>query len=166
MLNLKKMKKTLSLLLILVFMGCNGQDKKEKQAKDDDKNVTVVKPKTRWDVKKEYDEYGNLIKYDSIYSWSYSTKDGDSLKVNLDSIMDTFKMYFGDKMPFERTDDFFYFPSNDSLLMSDFFKNDYFFRNWQKQHPDIEEIVKQMDSLRNDYLKKFHPGLMESIKKD
>ncbi|MEB8344842.1 hypothetical protein OO010_02210 [Flavobacteriaceae bacterium KMM 6898] len=31
---------------------------------------TVVKPKGQWSVTHEYDELGNLIKYDSAYSWS------------------------------------------------------------------------------------------------
>jgi aspartate/tyrosine/aromatic aminotransferase len=111
---------------------------------------------------KEYDEFGNLIKYDSIYSWSYSNIKGDRLKVNLDSIMDSFKAYFDKNPNFKLRDDFTYFPKNDSLFMSEFFKDDYFYRNWQTQHAELEKMIKRMDSSRNSFLKQLHPGLMES----
>ena len=90
----KKMKKFIILLLVLVITGCNSQEKKNMQKEHNNKDTTIVKPKEKWDVHKEYDEYGNLIRYDSIYSWSYSNVKGDSLQVNLDSIMDSFKKHF------------------------------------------------------------------------
>lgn len=157
------MKKIVAILVILVITGCNNQEKEKQQIESDEQEMTTIKPSEKWDVKKEYDEQGNLIRYDSIYSWSYSNVEGDSLRVNLDSIMDSFKMYFGKNRTFDWDDDFYYFPKNDSLFMNDFFKDDYFLRNWQMQHSEFEGMIKKMDSLRNDFLRKFHPGLMESI---
>lgn len=159
------MKKAIILLLVFTITGCNSQDKKKKQATSDKIDTTIVKPKEAWDVHKEYDELGNLIKYDSIYSWSYSNIEGDSLRVNLDSIMDSFKGYFDKNQAFKWQDDFSYFPENDSLLMNDFFKKDYFFRNWQSQHSELDKMIKKMDSSRNAFLKRFHPGLLESHSK-
>ena len=164
------MKKLISLLLILTIAGCDGQDKEKAKTEgfenEIEKDKTMVEPKEKWDVQKEYDEFGNLIKYDSIYTWSYSNVKGDSLRVNLDSIMDTFKEYISNNTTFKADNDFYYFPHNDSLFMNDFFKEDYFYRNWQNQHSEFEDMVKRMDSLRNTFLKRLHPGLMDSNKKN
>jgi hypothetical protein len=156
------MKKLATLLLVLAISGCNSQVKEKNQTEKNENDNTVVKPVEKWDVNKEYDEFGNLIKYDSIYSWSYSNIKGDRLKVNLDSIMDSFKAYFDKNPNFKLRDDFTYFPKNDSLFMSEFFKDDYFYRNWQTQHAELEKMIKRMDSSRNSFLKQLHPGLMES----
>ena len=162
------MKSIIILFLLLVATGCNRKAK-EKEVKEVvnyeiAQDHTAVKPKEKWDVRKEYDEFGNLIKYDSIYTWSYKDIAGDSLRVNLDSIMDSFRRYFGDQMSAKRNRSFSYFPKNDSLFMHDFFEDDYFFRNWQSQHSELENMIKHMDSTRNLFLKRFHPGLLESKK--
>jgi len=64
------------------------------------------KPEIRWDVQKEYDENGNIIRYDSSYSWYYSTP-GFS-----DNLPDSFREYFDFNFP-----DFF---EDDSFLVSPF----------------------------------------------
>ena len=46
--------------------------------------------------------------------------------------------------------------------MRDFFKEDYFFNQWKQEPQDVENMIKQMDSTRNLFLKRFHPGLLES----
>ena len=66
------MKKLTTLLLMFIIIGCNSQEKDKKQTENNLKEDSIVKPEEKWDVHKEYDEFGNLIKYDSIYSWSYS----------------------------------------------------------------------------------------------
>lgn len=146
--------------MVLVLSGCNGQEKTKVEEKKDE----GIEPKETSKVHKEYDEFGNLIRYDSIYSWSYSNIKGDSIKVNLDSIMNSFRNYFEESSPFEWNQDFSYFPKNDSLFMKDFFKEDYFFDHWKRQPLDFDEFLKRMDSTRNDFLRKFHPGLMDSNK--
>lgn len=150
------------ILLLLLFTGCNSQEKKEGKSKE--QKEIVEQPKGQWDVHKEYDELGNLIEYDSIYRYSYSNIEGDSIRVNLDSIMDSFQRYFGENTPFKLNDNFSHFPNNDSLLMKDFFKDDYFIKNWDKQYFERKEMIKKMDSIRNGYLKQFYPGLLESMK--
>ncbi len=154
------MKNVMLIFLLLLFAGCNSQEKKEEQKE------IVEQPKGQWDVHREYDELGNLIEYDSIYRYSYSNTEGDSIKVNLDSIMDSFQRYFGENTPFKWKNDSPYFPNNDSLLMKDFFKDDYFFKNWDRQYFERKEMIKKMDSIRNGYLRQFYPGLLESMKKD
>lgn len=157
------MKNLMYVLFALTFIGCNGQEKKKQETQETDKKEQeTIKPKEAWDVMKEYDEFGNLIKYDSIYSYSYSNVNGNSIKVNLDSIMDAFEGYFDKNATFNWQNDFSFFPENDSLFMNDFFKEDYFFKTWQNQHSELDKRIKQMDSLRNAFLKRFHPGLLES----
>lgn len=157
------MKNLIYIVLVLSFIGCNSQEKKKQETQEPDKKEQeTIKPKESWDVKKEYDEFGNLIKYDSIYSYSYSNIKGDSINVNLDSIMHSFRGYFDKNTPFKWQDDFSFFPENDSLFMRDFFKEDYFLKNWQNQHSELDKMIKRMDSSRNAFLKRFHPGLLES----
>jgi len=152
-------KNIFALFLVLLFTGCKGQ---EKENQETEKKEIVEQPKGEWKVNREYDEAGNLIKYDSIYSYSYSNIDGDSLHVNLDSIMDSFKGYFGEHRPFNWNDGFSFFPEADSLFMEDFFSDDYFSDRWQRHPMDMEQLMKGMDSVRNAFLKRYHPGLMES----
>ena len=157
------MKKTVcTLLCLMLFLGCNSQKKEDQESQTDKNEKEIIKPQEKWDVKKEYDAFGNLIKYDSIYSYSYSNIEGDTIQVNLDSIMNSFRGYFEENTPFNWNKRFSYFPQNDSLFMSDFFKEDYFFNQWNRQPLDISEMMRQMDSTRNEFMKKFYPGLMQS----
>jgi len=148
--------------MLFVVTACNSQEKEKK-----DKEVTKeIKPETRWEVKKEYDEFGNLIRYDSLYTWKYSNVRGDSIAINLDSIMDTFRKHFETTSSFKWDEYFSYFPKNDSLLMDDFFRRDYYLKNYERQDREFRDIMKQIDSSRNAYLKKYFPGLMESSKQN
>ncbi len=155
------MKNIVSLFLMLALLSCNAQDK-EKKNSDKDQNLSTVQPKEKWDVKREYDEQGNLIRYDSVYTWQYSTIEGDTIHENLDSIMDTFRRHFEYTAPFAWDKYFSYFPRMDSLYMNDFFADDYYLRNWRRQNLELEEFIRQIDSSRNSFLRKNHPGLMKS----
>ncbi|MEJ1222867.1 hypothetical protein [Sediminicola sp. 1XM1-17] len=154
--------KKLAVLLVLLSLGsCKGQEK-DQNAPKEATNDTMAIPKGQWNVTRQFDELGNLITYDSIYSWSYTNEEGDSLKVNLDSIMDNFKRYFDEmEAPFLRRD-FSYFPKADSLMKKDFFSEDYIFRNWESHHPEMQQFMRRMDSIRNRFLKEYHPGLLDS----
>jgi hypothetical protein len=154
------MNNVIAILLIVAITGCKGQEKEKKEVSKDEKQEMAQEPKGQWEVHKEYDDLGNLIKYDSIYTYAYSNIKGDSIKINLDSIMDSFRGYFEDRMSFDWKRDFSYFPKTDSLFMKDFFKEDYFLNNWQEHHSDIENMMKKMDSVRNAFLRKHHPGLI------
>ena len=153
--------KAISLILAvaIITLACNAQEKKQKDEQ-------VVEPKENWKVNKKVDENGNVIQYDSTYTWSYSNVKGDSVSVNLDSIMNSFNNFFETQSPFDWNHNFSFFPKNDSLLLKNFFKNDYFYNSWEKQHFDVEQMMRQMDSTRNEFLKEFYPGLMESQKED
>ncbi|WP_233268027.1 hypothetical protein [Algibacter sp. L3A6] len=77
------------LLLVVAFLSinCSGQ-------KSEDKKVEITeieRPKGAWKVDKEFDENGNLIKYDSIYSWSSSNNMEGLSAMDRDSLMRSFK---------------------------------------------------------------------------
>ena len=74
--------------LSIILVGCTGQTKQEfTEIKRDS-----IQPKTDIKVNKEYDEKGNLIRYDSSYSYYYSNIENDSLLG--DSIFSDFQNYF------------------------------------------------------------------------
>lgn len=156
------MRLLMTLLLLLFLLSCKGQDKES--GKQDEKALgkTEARPGEKWKVFKEFDEEGNLIRYDSVYTWSYKDIAGDSVRVNLDSIMTSFRKYFEEESPLPDKDYFFYFPRNDSLFLQDFFQDDYFHRNWKEQHLRMEEMMRDMDSIRNKFLRDTYPGLKES----
>jgi hypothetical protein len=66
------MKKFFMLFTIgLLSLSCKGQENETKKNKKEENSTNLVeKPKGTWQVDKEFDENGNLIRYDSIYSWS------------------------------------------------------------------------------------------------
>ena len=68
--------------------------------------------------------------------YSYTNVKGDSLDVNLDSIMGSFRKYFKESALFECKDDFSFSPKNDTLFMRDFFRDDYFLKQWEQQPID------------------------------
>ncbi|MGE0560367.1 MAG: hypothetical protein AB7O47_00990 [Flavobacteriales bacterium] len=152
------MKKALFSIITIGILGCNAQDKKVEP------KITERQPKEEWSVNKELDENGNIIKYDSTYTWSYSNSNGEHFSTNLDSIMRSFNDFFNRENKFDWSDEFSFFPKTDSLLLNNFFKKDYFYESWSSQNFDIEQMMRQMDSTRNEFLKRFHPGLMESNK--
>ncbi|MDF1676923.1 MAG: hypothetical protein P1U44_14510 [Vicingaceae bacterium] len=149
--------KTLALipLIAITFLACNAQEKKEDSKLKNE-------PKESWSVNKKTDENGNITEYDSTYTWSYSNMDRDSIDVNLDSVMHSFNDFFNTTYSFGWNENFSFFPKNDSLLNHEFFNHNYFYDNWERQQFNIERMMQQMDSTRNEYLKKFYPGLMES----
>lgn len=156
------MKRLVVLFIVLGLTGCSGQQK-EKDTERGQKKENIKAPEGEWQVYKEYDELGNLKKYDSIYSFGYSNIEGDSLIVNLDSLMNSFRGFFSERAPFSWKDHFSYFPAPDSLFMKDFFEDDYYFKRWERQQPDLKEMMKKMDSTRKAFFKKYHPGLLEEL---
>ncbi|MCF7561843.1 hypothetical protein L3X39_14450 [Sabulilitoribacter multivorans] len=129
--------KTLKIIPIffLIFFNCSGQQKQQENKEP------AIKPDENIQVNKEYDEYGNLTRYDSIYSYSYSSNG----KLN-DSIKMQFQRHFNNHSFF-----------NDSFF-NDFFKRDsitghfnpenFFFDGFMNQDTHIKSMMKRMDSIQ------------------
>jgi hypothetical protein len=140
------MKKILisAILLAMVIGSCDGQKKENLIACN--ANDTINHPQTNIKVNREYDKNGNLIRYDSTYSYSYSNVSGSP--ANIDSLLNQFGFQMGDsgfffQNPFDQ--DFF---STDSLFWQDPFMNPgYFGNSIQEQMEMMEQMIRRMDSI-------------------
>ncbi len=132
-------------MFAMIFSSCEAQ-KKEKEKNSD--NIKTA-PKTNIIVNKEYDDNGNLIKYDSTYTYYYSNIEGNpELK---DSILNQFKNTFNDKYFFSDEPFFDNLFFNDSLLMYDFYKEDFFTKRFNDNMKMMEQLFMQMDSVKNQF---------------
>jgi hypothetical protein len=133
-----------SLLFALSLNSCNGQ-KKEGTGAPPAEN----QPKTSIKVDKEYDENGNLIRYDSSYSYYYSNIENDTLL--RDSIFDQFRFHFNQKYFFSEEPFFNDLFFQDSLLKFDFYKNDFFSNRFRSNMEHIDRLFNEMDSIKNQF---------------
>ena len=143
-------------LLGLLVISCNAQEKKAEKKEADNHNP---QPQVKWDVKKEYDDQGNLIRYDSVYTWTYTNTAGDSVVVPVDSVLQHFETFFNSQWPSIWDEQFMQPMWADSLLYKDFGRPDYFYDRWQEDFFRMEEMFRRMDSLRNRFLEEQYPGL-------
>jgi len=144
-------KRTFALILLLMLSGFILTFKSGAQKKENSQ------PEINIDVKKEYDEKGNIILYDSTYSWSSS---GDAVDMDIDSLLKRFhqhleiyNFYDDDGSPHS-----FMFPGFPGLSPDTTIKNDFFddFFNWDFPPFDDRSIQEFFD----DFLYGFHnfPG--------
>lgn len=133
----------------LITSGCNGQEKQSK-----DKKLSDVKnaPKEDIIVNKEYDKQGNLIKYDSTYTYFYSNIENDTIAE--DSIFTNFKKMFELQYPFSYKPSFDNFFFRDSLMRYDFYKEDFFTKRFRQNMEQTEKIFQEMDSVKNNFFMK------------
>ena len=139
----------LALALSLTLNGCNGQIKDEKSVKTENPD-----PNTHVSVNKEFDDNGNLIRYDSTYSYFYSNIKDDTLLE--DSILNAFKEHFNHQYNFSTQSFFNNLFFEDSLLFYDFYKDEFFSNRFQQNMEFMNDLFKEMDSLKNSfYFKQF-----------
>lgn len=162
--------------LIIVITACcsffccnaqnNGQPITEKKQDTLQDSNTENTPKVNINVNKEYDEEGNLIGFDSTYSYSYSNVGDDSLNLDIDSLFNGFSPSFFRHSPgiwSRHFDDLFF---NDSLLHNNFFNDDYFFNRFERNLLEPDDVFRRMDSLKNKYFKGVYPDTMEDENAD
>jgi hypothetical protein len=140
------MKTKILIILALSFFGivsCNSQERKPEKKATSEKN-----PHEEYKVDKKYDEQGNLIEFDSIYTSYYSDLKGDTLAI--DSIMKNFEMYFSDHFSPVSSENIF---DLDSTFHNNFFSNDYFEKQFFRQDELMLKMIKEMDSIKNEYFR-------------
>lgn len=136
----------ITLVIAMTIMSCYGQQKNSD--KQSEQNV----PQSNIIVNKEYDEQGNIIKYDSTYSYYYSNIEGDtSLK---DSIFNNFMNHFNRSYFFSNQSFFKNSFFQDSLLMYDFYKKDFFYDRFKNNMESMDSLFRKMDILKNDFFNK------------
>ena len=145
---------------ILSAIACNAQQNKGANETQQN-NAKGNQPKVSWKVNKQLDKNGNVIAYDSTYTWSYTDTSGAPVSVNVDSVMGAFNGYFNNNFPslWGRN-----FPNpfpNDSTFSNDFFQPNYFQNLWQDNFFNMENMFRQMDSLHNQFFQQNFPGLQQ-----
>lgn len=147
--------KRISILFIavtIILISCNGQ---EKQNKNDKLSDVHDAPKENIKVNKEYDKDGNLIRYDSTYTYFYSKIKNDTIAE--DSIFNNFKNMFKLKYPFLHRKSFNELFFEDSLMKYDFYKKDFFTERFLRNFKKAEKMFQDMDSIKNKYfMEQFH----------
>ncbi len=137
--------------VLILSSGCNGQEtKKEKDRMINNSTlISANKPKEDIKVKKEYDKNGNLIRYDSTYTYYYSNIDGN--KNVADSIFNNFRNIFENSYPFSAKPYFENLFFEDSLLQYDFYKKDFFHDRFMQNMQRMDSLFWEMDSVKNRY---------------
>ncbi len=134
----------LTIAISIALFSCNGQNTRKES-----ENTGDTTPKTDIKVNKEYDDQGNLIRYDSTYSYYYSNiKDDSKLK---DSIFSSFKQHFNDQFFFSDRPYFNNLFFQDSLLFYDFYKDDFFQNRFKSNMGKMDRMFWEMDSIKNYY---------------
>ncbi|MBK8366052.1 MAG: hypothetical protein IPL10_01210 [Bacteroidetes bacterium] len=140
-----------ALFMILSLSSCKGQSKEQLNPNMDEKLSvldTIHKPKINVKVNKEFDSKGNLMRYDSSYTYVYR---GSNLAVN-DSLF-PFKSFFGNhpRDLFNESNNWF---QNDSIFNNHFFEDDFFKRQDELNKLLFDRLYPRIDSLKHNYLNK------------
>lgn len=162
------MKTYLLLLMVgLLSMGCNAQENQSKKIENTKSDNTLVEqPEGTWIVDKEFDENGNLIRYDSIYSWS-SNGEYDKLSLNdKDSLMQSFKSRFFKNYSGFDGEGFSAVFSQDSLFANHFFNDDFFDSNFGNDLMDIDKLREQMMAREKKFLEKYQSEFIKPEPED
>lgn len=146
-----------AVLTAFSIMSCTGQKHTEKTTD----NTDSIQPETNFSVHKEYDEHGNLISVDSTYTYFYSNIKNDSLREQ--EIFNNFKMNLGDH--FQSMDSLFMnelYNNQMPFNMNDFYTDDFFQKNFDLKRENIQNIFKQMDSLKNSFYNEQEKAIKQS----
>ena len=133
------MKKLIFLVLSILIISNSSFSQIEVYV-DTTKNES---PSENWNVNKRYDKDGNIIQYDSSYSYSYSSN-GEYL--NIDSLISTFGINNFFSNPFEIDSTFNFFNQRSPMIEDvykefiqiDSFFNDFFDDNFSQPKPRKE----------------------------
>lgn len=164
-LKLIDMKKA-AIIVFVIFsiLSCNTKTKEGLIFKTD-KGLNKKEPTIKWNVQKIRDKDGNIIAYDSTYIWSYSNLKGDSLAVNVDSVIKSFDLYFEKHFPTFLGKTFSAPYRKDPFLHEHFFKDDYFRNYLKRKEFNLEKMLDQMDSMHNLFFEENYPGLLHNSEK-
>ena len=150
----------LFLFVAILATSCNAQDSENVPEKSSDLETqkdSLHKPKGNWKVNKEVDENGNIIRYDSIYSWSSS---GNIKGMDSDSIFNQMQSMMQKRFSMLQSPHLNGFSERDSIMKQffsdDFFKDGFFSNAVPSGFPNINEIMKQMEAMRQNFFNDRH----------
>lgn len=136
-----KTKACLTLILAFILFSSSGAQNKLK----DNNKINAENPHEEVKVNKKYDEKGNLIAFDSVYTYYYSNIEDDTLQ--MDSLLSDFNFYFDNMYGNNNSWDNLFEP--DSVFHSNFFSNDFFEDQFLQQNQQMLKIMQEMDSIKN-----------------
>ncbi|WP_179317870.1 hypothetical protein [Winogradskyella undariae] len=146
----------LSSIIALCCISCNAQDNSESEMNKVSKNDLQTQPKGNWKVDKSFDEEGNLIRYDSIYSWS-SNKDLKMMSdTEKDSLLKSIKSKFFNNFSQFETQNFEDIFASDSILNKHFFESDF-----GNDFMDIDNLREHFLEKQKAFLEKYQPDLIK-----
>jgi hypothetical protein len=151
--------KKMIIAILSVFMAFTAISTQAQILQPDTSNKNFAKPQVHIKVQKKYDKNGNIVQYDSTYEWTYHNGKKD-VHIDMQQMMGDFKPFFRQNLPdsllrvFGNPD----FNLNDSAMMQDFFNNAHFFDRWQKEIFNMNREMREMDSLRMEFLKRYMKG--------
>lgn len=145
----------LFLFVAILATSCNAQDTENSSKNSSDLEIqkdSLQKPKGNWKVNKELDENGNIIRYDSIYSWSSS---GNIKGIESDSIINQMRSMMQKRFSMLQSPNLNGFADQDSIMKpffsDDFFKDDFFSNRMPSGFPNMDDVMKQMEAMRQNF---------------
>jgi hypothetical protein len=147
------------MMLFVIAGGCNGQKKQTEEAQQHiASSDTLNKPKVDVRVNKRYDDKGNLIQFDSSYSYFYSSPElKKQNSISSDSLFGNLKLPLlnqYENLMDENMNSIFF---NDTTFKYDFYNSDYFSKRFHLNLPKFEELYRQMDSVKSNMFKQTYP---------
>lgn len=146
---------TFLIALLLSLTSCQSQDKKGDAIAKKDDNKEEVQPKGTWKVDKEFDENGNLIRYDSIYSWSSNDSLNDLTALDRDSLLNNFESKFYRRFSRYKNHGFDDIFEQDSLFGNHFFNDGFFESDFGIDFMELDKIHKKMMDRQKKFLEKY-----------
>ena len=155
------MKKVILFFFVAILAtSCNAQEPKTSKndiSKADVKQDSLRKPKESWKVNKEVDENGNIIRYDSIYSWSSS---GNLKGMDKDSILNKMHSMMQKRFSMFQSPRINSFAEHDSIMKQffsdDFLKDDFFSNGLNPGMPNMDDMIKRMEAMRQHFFNDNH----------
>ena len=147
----------LLVLSALLTLSCNSQEKKNEdkdELKGKEEKIAET-PKGSWKVNREFDEDGNLIRYDSIYSWSSNTDLNDLASMDKDSVLKSMQSRFYRSFSDFNSEGFPDIFGRDSLFTRRFFTDDFFESEFGQDFMDIDRVRERMENMQRKFLERY-----------
>lgn len=144
--------------LLLALNSCQGQKNKENKMTKEENNKEVAQPKGSWKVDREFDENGNLIRYDSVYTWSSDSLD-NLADLDRDSLLNNFESKFYSHFSQFKNQGFGDIFEPDSLFSKRFFNDGFFESDFGEDFMELDRIRKRMMERQRRFLEKYRSDL-------
>jgi glutamate synthase domain-containing protein 2 len=137
-------------LVAVLATSCNAQESESSSseiAKSTIKKDSTNQPNERWHVNKEVDEHGNVIRYDSVYTWS---SNGAVKAYNPDSLLTQMRKRMQGHFSMFQGLGHFGFSEQDSIFKQ-FFSDDFFTSPMAPNFPNMDDMIRQMEAMRDQF---------------